>query len=206
MRFVGDVPPAGLARDYMRWIARTAVRQLSRWTDAGVPVGRVSINVWPSSVGSDLVDDVLAEATAERVEPSRVEIESQPDAIYDTATMNSLRELREAGLRVALDDFGEGDVRFSWLRDAPFDVVKLPVMFVTRSGQAFDDAVIASGVAFARSIRAETVAEGVESVAIRDRVRALGCDIGQGYLWSRQVVGDELPGVVAAIGIDGART
>jgi EAL domain-containing protein (putative c-di-GMP-specific phosphodiesterase class I) len=90
------------------------------------------------------------------------------------------------------------------LRDAPFDVVKLPVQFVKRAGAMYDDTVIAAGVGFARSIGAKTVAEGVETTAIRDRVRELGCEIGQGYLWSRQVPGDELPDVISAIRIDGA--
>jgi EAL domain-containing protein (putative c-di-GMP-specific phosphodiesterase class I) len=48
------------------------------------------------------------------------------------------------------------------------------------------------------------VAEGVETIAIRDRVRDLGCDIGQGYLWSQQVEADELPAVLRAVRIDGA--
>jgi len=81
--------------------------------------------------------------------------------------------------------------------------VKLPVTFVKASGNAYDDAVISSGVSFARAIGAVTVAEGVETVAIRDRVRDLGCDIGQGYLWSQQVEADALPVVIRAIAIDG---
>ena len=115
-------------------------------------------------------------------------------------------DLEEAlrDVRVALDDFGEGNLHFMALRDAPFDVVKLPVHFVKRTGALFDDTVIAAGVAFARSIGAETVAEGVETVAIRDRVLELGCDIGQGFLWSQQVLAEELPAVLQAIGIDGA--
>ena len=133
-----------------------------------------------------------------------VEIESQPEATYGPAIFAALREFRQAGLRVALDDFGEGNLHFMAIRDAPFDVVKLPVHFVLRAGATFDDMVIAAGVGFARSIGAETVSEGVETTAIRDRVLALGCDIGQGYLWSQQVPGDELPAVIGAIGVDGA--
>lgn len=202
--FVNDVPPAGLAPAYMRWIVRTATRQLAAWRADSVDVGRISVNAWPVSLGRELIDDVLAAARDAGLDPALVEIESQPEATYDPATFAALRQIREAGIRVALDDFGEGDLRFAWLRDAPFDVVKIPVMFVLKSGQPFDDAVIKSAVGFARSIGAPTVAEGVETVAIRDRVLALGCDIGQGYLWSQQVPGDELPRVLASIGIDGA--
>jgi EAL domain-containing protein (putative c-di-GMP-specific phosphodiesterase class I) len=203
MRFVNDVPPAGLARDYMRFVVRTATRQMGRWRSAAVPFGRASVNAWPVSIGRDLIDDVLSAASDTGVAPGDIEIESQPEATYGPAIFAALREFREAGLRVALDDFGEGSLHFMAIRDAPFDVVKLPVHFVLRAGSAFDDMVIAAGVGFARSIGAETVAEGVETVAIRDRVRALGCDIGQGYLWSQQVTGDEVPAVIRAIGIDG---
>ena len=116
-----------------------------------------------------------------------------------------LQRFRDAGLRVALDDFGEGALHFGSLRDAPFDVVKVPVMFGKNAGHAYDDAIITATVAFAKAIGAPTVVEGVETIAIRDRVLELGCDIGQGYLWSQQVEAAAFPAVVSAIGIDGAR-
>ena len=204
VKFVEDVPPAGLARDYMRFIVRTATRQMARWRAAAVPFGRASINAWPVSIARDLIDDTLSAASAAGIPPGDIEVESQPEATYGPEIFAALRAFRDAGIRIALDDFGEGDLHFMALRDAPFDVVKLPVHFVKRTGANFDDMVIAAGVGFARSIGAETVAEGVETVAIRDRVRELGCDIGQGYMWSQQVTGDELPAVIRAIGIDGA--
>ena len=82
-------------------------------------------------------------------------------------------------------------------------MVKIGVAFAKNAGRPYDDAVTSSAVAFARAIGAVTVAEGVETIAIRDRVRELGCDIGQGYLWSRQVEADALPAVIQAIVIDG---
>jgi EAL domain-containing protein (putative c-di-GMP-specific phosphodiesterase class I) len=204
MKFVNEVPPAGLAPDYMRFIVRTATRQMARWRVESVAFGRASINAWPISIGRELIDDTLRAATAVGIAPGEIEVESQPEATYGPKIFAALQEFRDAGIRVALDDFGEGDLHFMALRDAPFDVVKLPVHFVKRAGAIFDDMVIAAGVAFARSIGAETVAEGVETVAIRDRVRDLGCDIGQGFLWSQQVEAEELPAVLRAIGIDGA--
>jgi EAL domain-containing protein (putative c-di-GMP-specific phosphodiesterase class I) len=204
MKFVNEVPPAGLAPEYMRFIVRTATRQMARWRTESVHFGRASINAWPISIGRELIDDTLSAAAAAGIDSSEIEVESQPEATYGPEIFAALQEFRDAGIRVALDDFGEGYLRFMSIRDAPFDVVKLPVHFVLRAGATFDDAVIAAGVGFARSIAAETVAEGVETIAIRDRVRDLGCDIGQGYLWSQQVLGDELPAVLQAIGIDGA--
>ncbi len=205
MKFVEAVPASGLAREYMRWIVRTAARQMAAWRAAKVRLERVAINTWPESLRAELVDDVLAAAADAKIPPAAIEVETCPEATYDDATLDVVRALRDAGVRTAWDDFGDGDVRYASLRAAAFDVVKVPVTFVLRSGP-YDDAVVQAAVGFARAIGAVVVAEGVETVASRDRVRGLGCDVGQGYLWSRIVPGDRIPAAVDAITIDGART
>lgn len=206
MRFVTAVPEAGLARDYMRWIVRTAAGQMARWRAESVSVGRVSINTWPESLGPDLIDDALAAVADAGIEPAAIEIETPPEATYDAATLGAVRAFRTAGFRVALDDVGDGDLRFVWFREAMFDVLKVPTTFVIGAPGAFDDAVIRSTVGFARAMGASVVAEGVETVAARDRVRDLGCDIGQGYLWSKIVPGAQMAVAIDAITIDGTRS
>ena len=203
--FVDDVPPAGLAPAFMRFVVGTAVAQVARWRSAGLPVPRFSVNAWPDSIGPELLADALRSCEDAGLPPSLLEIEAQPESVFDEDMCARLQEFRRSGIRIALDDFGDGDLRFARLRNAPFDVVKLPVTFVRDAGP-YDDAVVSAGIAFARAIGAETVAEGIETVAARDRMRALGIDIGQGYLWSRQVEAEAFPAVVAAIAIDGARS
>jgi len=202
--FVNDVPASGLAPEFMRFLLRAAARQVARWRGRSIEIPRFSINAWPMSIGAELLADALRACDEAGVPPALLEIETQPEAIYDRSMCERLQEFRAAGIRVALDDFGDGDIRFSVLRDAPFDVVKLPVSLVKGSGHPYDDAVISSAVAFAHAIGAVTVAEGVETLEIRDRVRDLGCDIGQGYLWSRQVEADALPDVIQTIAVDGS--
>jgi EAL domain-containing protein (putative c-di-GMP-specific phosphodiesterase class I) len=202
--FVDDVPPSGLAPDFMRFIVRTATRQVARWRERSVAIPRFAINAWPGSIDRELLVDILDATREFGIDVGLIEVETQPEATYDSAMCARLQVFRDAGVRVALDDFGDGDLRFAWLRGAPFDVVKIGVAFAKNAGRPYDDAVTASAVAFARAIGAVTVAEGVETVMIRDRLVELGCDIGQGYLWSRQVVADELPAVIRAIGIDGS--
>ena len=201
--FVNDVPPSGLAREFMRFIVGTASEQVARWRERSIEIPRFSINAWPMSIGDELLADSLRACDDAGIPPGLLEIETQPEAVYDREMCERLQAFRAAGIRVALDDFGDGDLRFAVLRDAPFDVVKLPVKFVNGPANAYDDSVITSGVAFARAIGAVTVAEGVETIATRDRVRDLGCDIGQGYLWSRQVEANAFPAVIRAISIDG---
>jgi EAL domain-containing protein (putative c-di-GMP-specific phosphodiesterase class I) len=202
--FVDDVPPAGLAPDFMRFMARTATRQVARWNGSGLRVPRYSINAWPVAIGDELIRDMIAACEEFGVDPGTFEVETQPEATYDKAMCERLQRFRDGGLRVALDDFGEGSLHFGWLRDAPFDVVKVPVMFGKNAGRPYDDAVITAAVAFAKAIGAHTVIEGVETVALRDRLLELGCEIGQGYLWSQQVEADAFPAVVRAIGVDGS--
>jgi EAL domain-containing protein (putative c-di-GMP-specific phosphodiesterase class I) len=202
--FVDDVPAAGLAPDFMRFMARTTTRQVAAWNASGLHVPRYSINAWPVTIGDELIRDMLAACREHGVDPGTFEVETQPEGTYDRAMCDQLQRFRDSGLRVALDDFGEGAIRYGWLRDAPFDVVKVPVMFGKNAGRAYDDAVIIATVAFAKAIGATTVVEGVETTQVRDRVLELGCDIGQGYLWSQQVEAEDFPVVVRALGIDGS--
>jgi EAL domain-containing protein (putative c-di-GMP-specific phosphodiesterase class I) len=202
--FVYDVPSAGLAPDFMRYLLRTSTRQIAEWRSRSIAVPRFAVNAWPESIGPELLADAVRACESAGIERSALEIETPPEAVYDAEMCARLRAFRTAGVRVALDDFGDGDVRFAALRDAPFDVVKIPVTFVRGAGRPYDDAVMSGTIAFAKAIGAETVAEGIETIAVRDRVRELGCDIGQGYLWSRQVEAEEFPAVVRAIGVDGA--
>jgi EAL domain-containing protein (putative c-di-GMP-specific phosphodiesterase class I) len=203
--FVDDMAAFGLAPEVMRWVLGTATRQLAAWRATELIVPRIAVNTWPVTVGREFRDDALRAVRDAGLEPADLEIEVQPETTFDAAAMAALRELRAAGLRVALDDFGDGDLRFTSLRDAQFDVVKIGVSFVLASQTAFDDAVLSAAVAFARAIGAVTVAEGVETTALRDRVRDLGVDLGQGFLWAQMVPGADFPAAVRAFGVDGVR-
>jgi EAL domain-containing protein (putative c-di-GMP-specific phosphodiesterase class I) len=205
LAFVDAVPPAGLADAYMVWILRSAARELARWNAAGVGIDHVSVNTWPENLGPELAERAVAAAVEARLDPSAVEIELTPAARFDERTVDCVRRLRRGKVRVALDEFGDGELRLGALRDVTVDVIKVPMTYVRDSMGPFADAVIRSAVEMAHAIGAQVVAEGVETVAMRDRVRGLGCDIGQGYLWSRVVVSDDVKRAVDAIVIDGVR-
>jgi len=204
LAFVDAVPLAGLADAYMVWILRSAARELARWNAAGVGIEHVSVNTWPENLGRDLADRAVAAAVEARLDPSALEIELTPAARLDEATIDCVKRLRRGKVRVALDEFGDGELRLGALRDVTIDVIKVPMTYVRDSQGPFADAVIRSAVEMAHAVGALVVAEGVETIAMRDRVLRLGCDIGQGYLWSRVVASDDVKRAVDAIVIDGS--
>jgi diguanylate cyclase (GGDEF)-like protein/PAS domain S-box-containing protein len=114
-------------------------------------------------------------------------IEVVESALADEdAAVATIQQLKEIGVEFAIDDFGTGYSSLSRLQRFHVDYLKIDRVFVAGMADASDDAAIVSAViGLARALKLRTVAEGVESAAQRDRLAALGVDIGQGFLWGR---------------------
>ena len=98
------------------------------------------------------------------------------------ATGDTLRALKELGVRLAIDDFGTGGSSLTYLRRFPFDELKIDNMFVEGLGRsAADDAIVAATIDMAHALGMIVAAEGVETEEQRARLRELGCDRAQGY-------------------------
>jgi EAL domain-containing protein (putative c-di-GMP-specific phosphodiesterase class I) len=106
---------------------------------------------------------------------------------HDTDLAALLAQLKELGLRLAIDDFGTGYSMLSWLHQLPVDRLKIDRSFVGRLGAGADSAVVAAILAMARSLGLEVIAEGVETPAQAELLRAHGCTLAQGYLFSPPV-------------------
>lgn len=103
-----------------------------------------------------------------------------------------LRELRDMGLSVAIDDFGAGFTSLAFLRDLPIDNLKIDRCFVRDVATGnFDGAVVRAVVGLARSLGVRTIAEGVEDRAQMEMLRELRCDAVQGYLFSHPLPANE---------------
>jgi EAL domain-containing protein (putative c-di-GMP-specific phosphodiesterase class I) len=101
-------------------------------------------------------------------------------------TLSTLHQLRELGVRIAMDDFGTGYSSLSYLRRFPFDKIKIDRGFIAGLPDDHESvAIVGAVVGLASSLRMATAAEGVETQAQLDKVRALGCTEMQGYLFSR---------------------
>ncbi len=187
----GMVPPAefiplaenaGLIGELGAWILRAACKRAARWNGLCL-----AVNLSPEQVrGRGLVELVQAVLTETGLAPGRLELEITEGLLMDetSATLSTLSRLRALGVGIALDDFGTGYSSLSYLRRFPFSKIKVDRSFV--AGMAADAgtaAIVRAVTTLGHSLAMRVSAEGIETEAQFDLLRAMGCDEGQGYLF-----------------------
>ncbi|MCU1594198.1 MAG: Sensory box histidine kinase [Frankiales bacterium] len=195
--FIDHAEESGQITSIGQWVLTTACRDTASLAGGS----HMSVNVSARQLQQpDLVDVVADVLATSGLSPDRLVLE-----ITETATVADiegailrLEELKGLGLQLALDDFGTGYSPLSYLRRFPVDYLKIDRSFVRGVAKSEEDKAIVRGVIdMAHALGLRAVAEGVEEVEQQEVLRALGCDLGQGYLWMRPVPLDSLP--VAAV-------
>ncbi len=193
---MGSVPPdvfvpmaedLGVVRALDLLTATRAFAELGQAGDLGLHLNASARDFTAGDYGSTLLD-LAAQAG---VAPQRITVELTETAMIES-TGEALRDqfaaLRSAGCSIAIDDFGTGYASFSYLVDFPVDSIKIDRSFVTQIESRPDArAVVAGIVRLATDLGLTTVVEGIETEAELAVVRELGCDLGQGYLFSTPV-------------------
>ena len=196
----GLVPPGqflpllneiGLGEWLGEWVLNTACAQMKAWTDEGLPPLTVSVNIAPAQFmdGSILllVQDTL---TRHGLNPEQLELEIlEETAIAASETVNeTLTHLREMSINVALDDFGTGYSSLIYLTQIPANVLKIDRAFIRNLlTNPRQKTLLLHVIALAKVLDYKVVAEGVEEVSQLDALKEMGCDIIQGYLFSKPV-------------------
>ncbi|MHB8572515.1 MAG: putative bifunctional diguanylate cyclase/phosphodiesterase [Candidatus Dormibacteria bacterium] len=186
--FIGLAEETGRIGDIDRWVLVQAANQMREWIENGHGDIRVGVNLSGRDFGDPgLVDAVVEILAAARVPANRFELEITETAAFEADQARpTIRRLRDAGLRVALDDFGVGFSMLSRLQDLPVDRLKLDRSFIERITFGEDEAPIVRGmIAMAHSLGLKVVGEGVETSEQLAYLRRSGCDHGQGYRLGR---------------------
>ncbi|MGZ8515508.1 MAG: EAL domain-containing protein, partial [Candidatus Limnocylindrales bacterium] len=146
-----------------------------------------------------LVDQVAAILDDTGLDSRGLEIEITESVLMDQseAGIRTLRRLRELGVRLMLDDFGTGYSSLSYLKHLPLDTIKIDRSFVAGLSGVTDRSIVEAVIALARGLRIGVVAEGIETDVQRQILRDIGCDIGQGYLFSRPLPADDAARLVS---------
>lgn len=193
--FVPIAESCGLIAPMGEWVAAEACRQQGQWQAAGLPLS-VSVNVsalqFRRSGFVGRIRDVI-EATG--IAPHCLVIELTETAVMENLAeaIGILNEVRSLGVRVALDDFGTGYSSLSMLSTLPLDKLKIDQSFVRRiDTDHASRAVIDAVIALANSLGLELVAEGIETEAALHYLRERGCQLGQGFYFSRPLPAAQL--------------
>ncbi|MEZ5232919.1 MAG: GGDEF domain-containing protein [Acidimicrobiales bacterium] len=178
---------SGLALELDQWVFATACGQLRRLVQDGLSGLCMSVNVSATSLGDPtMVPFLLDTVAANGLSPQRLCLELTEVAVHrDDETAGQLRRLREAGFRIAIDDFGMGYSNLHRLRQLPVDVLKVDRSFLTHL--ATDPAarqIVASVMQLGDALGLSVVAEGVEDTDQVAVLSELGCRLAQGYLYA----------------------
>jgi diguanylate cyclase (GGDEF)-like protein/PAS domain S-box-containing protein len=187
--FIPLLEETGLIVPVGEWILDAACAQLAAWHAQGWPRLRLAVNLSPRQFQTQNLTAVVKQAL-DRLEgdPGRLELEITEGMLlrHAPATVETLEALHALGVRMAIDDFGTGYSSLSYLRRLSIDAIKIDRSFVRDIPQDADDSAITVAIiALAQSLKLEMIAEGVETAAQRDFLRSRGCDVMQGFLFSR---------------------
>ncbi len=190
-RFIHAAEDSGQIVPLGQWVLLESCRQVRAWRGsiAGGGSLRLAVNVSGRHLQrGDLVGDVRRALAQSGLEPQNLVIElTESSIMHNTeATLAVLRELKALGVRLAIDDFGMGYSSLSYLHRFPIDILKIDRSFVGRITESGDGPELARAVVtLGATLGLETVAEGIEQEYQVEKLLALGCVAGQGFLFSK---------------------
>ena len=195
-RFIEVAEDTGLIVDLGRSVLQQATRAAARW-QAGRGTGcEVAVNVSPRQFDdTDVAADVRTALEVSGLDPRLLTVEvTESLLLSDLASVRrQLDRLKAMGVSLALDDFGTGFASLSYLREMPFDLLKIDRSFVAGIDSAPQDlALVHTILQMAENLGMATLAEGIETPEQAELLTRLGCDFGQGYLYARPLPLDEL--------------
>lgn len=193
-RFIPIAEHSGLIIDIGNWVMLEACHQAKRWHDQGRDI-KVSFNVSARQFmrPAELMQSLRHALAESGVDATRMEVELTESLLLDPQGMGEvLHEIRALGIHLALDDFGTGYSSLSYLRRFPINILKIDQSFVSDADNNPDDAeMVKTIIGMAHNLRMSVVAEGIETEAQRALLAVQGCQVGQGYHYSRPVPVDE---------------
>lgn len=196
--FIPALEELGLVVDVGDWVLGEACRQIAAWHQNGVVVPKVSVNLSARQFADGrLGQRIAATLKASGISPSCLELELTESILMQDVgeAMRILESLKRLGPLIAIDDFGTGYSSLNYLKAFPIDVLKIDRSFVDGLPEGEQDAQIARAIiAMAHSLNMSVIAEGVETQAQLDFLRAHGCDEVQGFFLGRPVVAEKLRG------------
>ncbi len=188
-QFIPVMEDTGMIVALSEWVLTEACRQGRAWLDAGLDFGRLSVNLSPSEIRRGGVVERVSRILAETGLPAnRLELEITESGLMETGSgaEQFLHQLHGLGVTLSIDDFGTGYSSLAYLKRFPVHQLKIDRSFIQDlPGNDNDGQLVSTMIAMARGLRLTVVAEGVEMPDQEAFLTSRGCDLAQGYLYSR---------------------
>ncbi|NYT60872.1 EAL domain-containing protein [Alcaligenaceae bacterium] len=204
-RFIGIAEDTGLIVPIGNWVIRTACLQAKAWQTAGLANLRVTVNLSARQFTElDLAQSISAILDETGLEPQYLNMELTESLAMANVerSIDTLRQLKQLGLRVSLDDFGTGYSSLSYLTQLPIDILKIDRSFVCDLATHSDGAaVIIAIITLAHSLNLQVIAEGVETEEQFKYLQENGCDQMQGYYFSKPLAATEFQHMLSRLAL-----
>jgi diguanylate cyclase (GGDEF)-like protein len=192
-RFIPLAEQTNLIDRLTEWVLARALRDLRSW---GIPALSVAVNISARNLArKDFASRVLAHLGTAGLSPDRLILELTETALMadPERAADTLRELAHRGVRISIDDFGQGQTSLSYLSQLPIHEIKIDKGFVIDMAvDATHATIVRSVVELGHNLGFRVVAEGVESDLSRLELHSAGCDVAQGYFFARPVPADDM--------------
>jgi diguanylate cyclase (GGDEF)-like protein len=200
LRFIPMIEQTALVGPLTLYVVDAALAQLKAWREQGIQLG-MSVNLSARNLlDPGLPANIAALLTRYEVPPGALTVEVTESAamVDQERAVAVLAVLREHGVGVSVDDFGTGNASIEYLAKLPATELKIDRSFITDiAGDPRAQAIVRSTIDLARNLGLRVVAEGIETEEVAEHLAALGCETGQGYLFSRPLPAEELTAQLA---------
>jgi EAL domain-containing protein (putative c-di-GMP-specific phosphodiesterase class I)/GGDEF domain-containing protein len=195
--FIPVIEQTELIHKVTHWALHRALREQKEWKSLGHDIS-VSVNVAGKNFSEPSFREIVLNALSLWGAPGdKLILEITESELMDNLEQvgTELEALRDRGIRVSIDDFGTGYSSLSYLSRLPVDEIKIDRSFIQNmSKHAQDERIVMAIIQMAREFQTSILAEGIEDQESYDKLRELGCQLGQGYLMSRPIPHEELMG------------
>lgn len=187
--FIPLAESSGLIVEIGEWVIHEACKQAKAWIDQGYGSINIAVNISPIQCSRGKLDEVVLRALEQsKLPPALLELELTESILVDDSKtlQDMLRRLKALGVKFSIDDFGTGYSNLAYLKKFEMDTLKVDQSFVRHIHQdSQNKAIVRAILHMAQSLGLHTIAEGIEDESVLAKLKEMGCEIGQGYYWSK---------------------
>ncbi len=196
VKFIPLIEKMGFIRQFEEFLIDNICGRLKEWKERGFNIVPVSMNISPASFKKEgLIEMIVSALDRYGIAPSLLTIEITEGLFIKNLdyAVKILNIFKEKGIKISLDDFGTGYSSLSYIKNIPADFIKIDISFVRGMMENFkDSAIVNTVVVLASNLGMKTISEGVETEGQLKILKSFGCDIVQGYLFSKPVPENEI--------------